>query len=115
PTEFFIMLVSRRPVTYRYSLASGALVLAPQIRMPSPGKYRMQFTPAGFRTSCSPRPTRRTRAIAPWMGSLAGALWTPRVASTRAHTPAIWPDGGCVTFFPDTGSIITIHGKYSAV
>ncbi len=31
------------------------------------------------------------------MVSLAGAFHTPRVSSVRAHTPAMWPDGGMKT------------------
>ena len=42
----------------------------------------------------------------------AGALCTPRVASVRAHTPAMWPDGGVGTGSPLTGQRVTRYGQY---
>ena len=42
--------------------------------------------------------------------SLAGALWTPRLSSTRHHSPATWPDGGMLIGRLVSGSMVSIHG-----
>ena len=42
--------------------------------------------------------------------SLAGALWTPRLASVRHQTPATWPDGGTSIGWFVSGSMTSIHG-----
>ena len=50
--------------------------------------------PTGLSWSCSPLVICSSSASAPRTTSLAGALWTPRVSSLRAQTPAMWPLGG---------------------
>ncbi len=73
----------------------------------------MQLTPFGLSTPCSLSVTRSGRPMAPAMTSLAGALCTPRVESFRAHTPAMWPEGGSVMLGfgePGVGSATSIHG-----
>src|SRR5688500_18330575 len=74
----------------------------------------MQLMPHGFSWSCSPFVIFSSRDIAPRTISFAGALWTPRVSSLRAQTPAIDPLGGMNVPFPDTGSMTWTHGQYIA-
>ncbi len=74
----------------------------------------MQFTAIGLSTSCSPLVMLSSRVTAPRTTSLAGALWTPRVASLRAQMPAMCPLGGTNTCLPATGSATLIHGQYIA-
>ena len=45
------------------------------------------------------------------MTSLAGALWTPRVASVRAQIPAMCPDGATSMSAPPSGSRMVMPGK----
>src|SRR6266702_4224662 len=81
--------------------------------MPWPGNARMQLTATGLSWSCSPLVMFSSGAIAPRTTSLAGALWTPRVASLRAQMPATCPVGGTIVGRPVTGSITLIHGQYA--
>ena len=59
-------------------------VRAPHTRMPRAGKTRMQFTPRGFRMSCSRLVIWNCSERAPTTTSLAGALNTPRSTSVFA-------------------------------
>ncbi len=65
--------------------------------MPRVPNGRMQLIPIGFSSDCSFWLTERSRSRTPRMVSLAGAFHTPRLSSVRAHTPAMWPDGGTKT------------------
>ena len=66
--------------------------------------------PVGLSSSCSLRVSWVSSATAPRMTSFAGALCTPRVASLRAHTPAMWPLGGTNRLVPASGSNTFTHG-----
>ena len=74
----------------------------------------MQLIPSRLSSPCSTEVSWKPSRVAPMTTSLAGALWTPRVSSVRAHTPATWPDGGTMIGRLDSGSMTSIHGQYSA-
>ena len=52
----------------------------------------------------------KPRPLAPRITSFAGALWTPRVPSTRHQTPATWPDGGIIIGRFVSGFMTSIQG-----
>src|SRR6185503_466248 len=107
-----IIANSRRTLRYFQLLSSPASVRAPHTRIPSRLKKRMTFTPYLLSPSCSARETILVRPIAPRIGRLAGALWTPRVESVCAHKPAMWPEGGADTIaLGSIASATRSHGK----
>ena len=57
----------------------------------------MQLMPERLRPPCSSCVTWNASPFTPSTTSLAGALWTPRVLSVRAQTPAMCPDGGTIS------------------
>ena len=70
----------------------------------------MQLIPTLLRPPCSAWVTWNPSPLAPRMTSFAGALWTPRVSSTRHQTPATWPDGGHIIGRLVSGFMTSIHG-----
>ena len=70
----------------------------------------MQLMPRWFRPPCSSPVIWKPRPLTPIVTSLAGALWTPRVPSVRAQTPATCPDGGTSSGRFVIGSMTSIHG-----
>ncbi len=88
----------RRTGRYFHSEASRsapARVRAPQTTWPAPGEARRQLTPSGLSRPISRSVSGIASAATPpsVASSPAGAFHTPRVASVRAITPAIAPDG----------------------
>ena len=70
----------------------------------------MQLTPVRLSSPCSACVIWNPSPLAPMMTSFAGALCTPRVESTRDHTPAMCPDGGIIIGRRVSGSMTSIHG-----